>query len=403
MINSIKKLGPGLLFAGAAIGVSHLVLSTKAGGDFGFGLVWALIIINLIKYPFFEFAPRYTLSTGKSLLEGYKEIGKVILIVYFILNVLTMFTIQAAVTSVSAGIATKIFGFESNLLVSIGIALLCFTIIIIGKFDFLDKTIKLFVFALCICTVITAFVSLNNATEFNLNQVFPVNNLELIFLVSFMGWMPGPLDISIWHSLWSLEKKKINPELTFDNFRFDFNIGYLLTLIMGLVFISLGATVLYNSGTNLSSNGSVFAAQLINLYTSSIGEKWFYVIAFGAFFTMLSTTIATLDASPRTMSLTSKILNFQFGRNQNFWLIILTLGTCLIFLFFSTEMGFLIKIATTLSFVTAPLYAILNFILVTKKNMPKKYRPKKIIRIWSFFSIIFLLAFSLTYILTLFL
>ena len=369
MINSIKKLGPGLLFAGAAIGVSHLVLSTKAGGDFGFGLVWALIIINLIKYPFFEFAPRYTLSTGKSLLEGYKEIGKGILIVYFILNVLTMFTIQAAVTSVSAGIATKIFGFESNLLVSIGIALLCFTIIIIGKFDFLDKTIKLFVFALCICTIITAFVSLNNATEFNLNQVFPVNNLELIFLVSFMGWMPGPLDISIWHSLWSLEKKKINPELTFDNFRFDFNVGYLLTLIMGLVFISLGANVLYNSGTNLSSSGSVFAAQLINLYTSSIG----------------------------------KILNFQFGRNQNFWLINLTLGTCLIFLFFSTEMGFLIKIATILSFVTAPLYAILNFILVTKKNMPKKYRPKKIIRIWSFLSIIFLLAFSFTYILTLFL
>ncbi|MAI28554.1 MAG: iron transporter [Flavobacteriales bacterium] len=403
MINSIKKLGPGLLFAGAAIGVSHLVLSTKAGGDFGFGLVWALIIINLIKYPFFEFAPRYTLSTGKSLLEGYREIGKSILIVYFLLNVLTMFTIQAAVTSVSAGIATKIFGFESNLLVSIGIALLCFTIIIIGKFDFLDKTIKLFVFALCICTMITAFVSLNNATEFNLNQVFPMNNLELIFLVSFMGWMPGPLDISIWHSLWSLEKKKINPELTFDNFRFDFKVGYLLTLIMGLVFISLGATVLYNSGTNLSSNGSVFAAQLINLYTSSIGENWFYVIAFGAFFTMLSTTIATLDASPRTMSLTCKILNFQFGRNQNFWLIILTLGTCLIFLFFSTEMGFLIKIATILSFVTAPLYAILNFILVTKKNMPKKYRPKKIIRIWSFLSIIFLLAFSFAYILTLFL
>ena len=27
----LKKLGPGLLFAGAAIGVSHLVQSTKAG------------------------------------------------------------------------------------------------------------------------------------------------------------------------------------------------------------------------------------------------------------------------------------------------------------------------------------------------------------------------------------
>ena len=50
----LKKLGPGLLFAGAAIGVSHLVQSTKAGAEFGFGLIWALIIANLFKYPLTE-------------------------------------------------------------------------------------------------------------------------------------------------------------------------------------------------------------------------------------------------------------------------------------------------------------------------------------------------------------
>jgi hypothetical protein len=32
----LQSLGPGLLFAGAAIGVSHLVQSTKAGAEFGF-------------------------------------------------------------------------------------------------------------------------------------------------------------------------------------------------------------------------------------------------------------------------------------------------------------------------------------------------------------------------------
>ncbi len=35
----IQKLGPGLLFAGAAIGVSHLKQSTRSGADFGFGLL----------------------------------------------------------------------------------------------------------------------------------------------------------------------------------------------------------------------------------------------------------------------------------------------------------------------------------------------------------------------------
>ena len=53
MFKLLKKLGPGLLFAGAAIGVSHLVQSTRAGADFGFSLVWALILANIIKYPFF--------------------------------------------------------------------------------------------------------------------------------------------------------------------------------------------------------------------------------------------------------------------------------------------------------------------------------------------------------------
>ncbi len=54
MIDQIKKLGPGLLFAGAAIGVSHLVQSTKAGAEFGFGLIWALLLCNFFKYPFFS-------------------------------------------------------------------------------------------------------------------------------------------------------------------------------------------------------------------------------------------------------------------------------------------------------------------------------------------------------------
>ena len=101
MIAAFRRLGPGLLFAGAAIGVSHLVQSTRAGADFGFGLVWALLLVNLVKYPFFQFGPRYALATGESLLDGYRRMGKGVLVVYYILNLGTMFTIQAAVTAVT--------------------------------------------------------------------------------------------------------------------------------------------------------------------------------------------------------------------------------------------------------------------------------------------------------------
>ena len=37
--NLWKAIGPGLIWAGAAIGVSHLVQSTRAGADYGFQFI----------------------------------------------------------------------------------------------------------------------------------------------------------------------------------------------------------------------------------------------------------------------------------------------------------------------------------------------------------------------------
>ena len=140
MINFLKKLGPGLLFAGAAIGVSHLVQSTRAGADFGFSLIWALILANFIKYPFFLFGPRYTLATGETLLHGYMKMNKLYLITYFLLSIVTMFTIQTAVTIVTAGLAIELFGLSPNITIwATTITFSCVLILIIGRYRFLDR------------------------------------------------------------------------------------------------------------------------------------------------------------------------------------------------------------------------------------------------------------------------
>jgi Mn2+/Fe2+ NRAMP family transporter len=66
----LKAIGPGILFAGAAIGGSHLIQSTRAGADYGYTLLLLVILANLFKYPFFEFSYRFTSAKSKSLLEG---------------------------------------------------------------------------------------------------------------------------------------------------------------------------------------------------------------------------------------------------------------------------------------------------------------------------------------------
>ena len=404
MLSNLRKLGPGLLFAGAAIGVSHLVQSTRAGADYGWGLLWALLLVNLFKYPFFQFGPRYALATGESLLDGYYKLGKIFLWLYFFLNVATMFTIQTAVTVVTAGLASNLFEIKTNMIHwSIGVTAVCYSILLIGRYKLLDKVIKVIILILTISSVLAVTIAFfKGNTSLVFSQMFP-NGDSILFLIAFMGWMPAPMDISIWHSIWILEKKTdLKNKFSLKEGLFDFNVGYITTVILGICFLGLGALVMFGSGLEFSNKGNEFAGQLIDLYTSNLGESWYLIIAIAAFTTMISTTITTLDASPRAMSKTVQLLFKQKNRDYYiFWITILAVGTCLIFLFLLSEMGLLVQIATVLSFITAPFYAILNYRLVTSNYMPKENHPSLKIKILSLLGIVFLIGFTGVYLLSL--
>ena len=396
----INKLGPGLLFAGAAIGVSHLVQSTKAGAEFGFGLTWVLILCNFFKYPFFLFGTKYTYAAGETILDGYLKISKIILLIYFGLSLVTIFTIQAAVTIVTAGLAIELFGITDNITYwAFMIIVFSYLILMIGKYKLLDNLMKFIIMILAISTFIALVSSsLNNEIIFDFDQIIPKNSEGIIFLAAFMGWMPAPLDISIWQSIWTNEKIKIEKKSNYNTAKFDFNVGYIITIFLGLSFLGLGAFVMYGSGDKFSESGAVFASQLINLYTSNLGKGMMIFIAIAAFTTMFSTTITCLDASPRVMSKTVDLLKFKRFNDYNSWITILAIGTIIIFIFFMSEMGTLVKIATVLSFLTAPFYAIINYILMSSSFIPKKYKLSKWMNIYCISGIIFLLFFSFWYI-----
>ncbi len=404
MVFTLKKIGPGLLFAGAAIGVSHLVQSTRAGAEFGFGLVWALILVNLFKYPFFQFGPRYALATGESLLDGYHKLGKAVLLTYFILSLATMFTIQLAVTIVTAGLASSIFGdFVSVQTWTLIILTICFCILAFGKYRLLDRLMKIIIITLSISTIVAVSMAFFNLkTWLSLTQLIPENSLEIGFLIAFMGWMPAPLDISIWQSLWALEKQKESSDYDVKTSIFDFNVGFITAVILGLGFIALGAIVMYPTDEIFLESASGFSNQLIMMYSTNFGSWSYLIIGIAAFAAMFSTTLSTLDASPRSMD---KAMQLLFGRKNNkgylIWLFILAVGTVLIFFFLNSEMGLLIKIATILSFLTAPFYAIANYRLISSKHTPKHWHPSLQLHILSWLGILFLIGFSTWYITTL--
>ncbi|MGB5243512.1 MAG: Nramp family divalent metal transporter [Lutimonas sp.] len=395
-----RSLGPGLLFAGAAIGVSHLVQSTRAGADFGFGLIWALLIVNLFKYPFMQYGLRYGMATGESLIEGYRKLGKGFLWVYFVITFLTMFTIQAAVTIVTAGLASNLFGSGFSLSQwSIIITLFSLFLLLFGKYKMLDRVMKIVVIVLTLSTIIAVGIAYYSyEAPISLRQVIPKGSLEISFLITFLGWMPAPLDVSVWQSLWTVEKRKSNADFVGKRAFFDFNIGYISTVFLGICFLSLGALVMYGSEEVFSSSAGQFADQLIQLYTDNLGRGSAVFISLAAFTTMFSTTLTTLDASPRSLAKTTEIL-FRSNEKKGylFWILFLVGGTMIILSYFLTNMAILVQIATVLSFLTAPFYAIVNYVLIKSEHTPIDYRPKLFLRIWSILGIFFLIGFGLWY------
>lgn len=207
----LKTIGPGILYAGAAIGASHLVQSTRAGASYGFSLIWAIILINLFKYPFFEYGHRFTAATGKSLIEGYRILGGWAVNIFFILNFLTGIINFAAVALVTTGLGSYFFGIElDSTLFSIILLASILLMMFLGKYSFLDGLMKLLIVVLSIATVSAFIFALFQVKTIPDAFVPPVlwDSAGLMFVIALMGWMPTPIEASAWPSLWALEKQK---------------------------------------------------------------------------------------------------------------------------------------------------------------------------------------------------
>lgn len=413
-----SRLGPGLLYAGAAVGVSHLVQSTQAGGMFGFDLIIAIIIIHLIKYPFFEFGPRYTAATGHNILHGYKRLGKWAIWIYLLMSIATMFIIQAAITVVTAGLVTNIFGLEGlggqdpqmvAFIISSALLLISFTLLVGGHYVLLDKLMKVIILVLTITSVAAVIMLLfdNPGHHESATVHFSFSDTaHLVFLATFLGWMPAPLDLSVWHSIWSESKNESDGKKTsMKEALFDFRVGYIGTAFLAVCFLLLGALVMYGSGETFAAGGAAFAGQLMNMYERALGGWAYPIVAIAALTTMFSTTLTVLDGFPRTIGIALELLFPQRVHHRNnektylVWLLIIITGTLLILFFYMTSMREMVKIATVIAFVAAPILAILNMQAMFNKSVPDEHRPGKLMLLWCWLGVATLLGCSISYLL----
>lgn len=408
-----KTFGPGILFASTAIGVSHLVQSTRAGAEYGFLLIGFVILATLLKYPFFEYGSRYANVTGTSIIDGYNKLGKPILVLYFVITIASMFFVTAAVGFVTAGFLENLFQIDFlgtwSIVILFGV---CTGILSIGKFKTLDGLIKIIGSVLVVSTFLAFILALINGPVDQINDFQPPeiwNHAGIFFLIALMGWMPMPVDISSWHSLWTIARiKQTNFKPKLKETLLDFNLGYFVTGIIAIFFVTLGAYIFFGTGHELPNNNSLFAHNVVTLFTETIGQWSYLIIAASAFSIMFGTIIAVFDGYSRSIERVTQLLTNQTDENKKTKLkktyelsiFSLVIGSLIVVLVFQNNLKELVDFATIVSFLVAPIIAIFNFKLVTAKTFAKFAHPPIWLKILSYAGIIFLIGFALLFIVT---
>jgi len=421
----LRAFGPGLLFAGAAVGVSHLVQATRAGATFGVAMISVVLIANLVKYPAFRFGPHYAAATGRPILSGYRRQGVWTLVAFSLLTLATMFTVAAAVTVVTAGVAISVLGLGSELEASVGAAngpaavsagLLVFAAVLlaVGGYPWLDRFMKLVMPVLVVATLVATVVAIGRI-DWSTASPLPTAPLAtaagIAFTAAVVGWMPSAIDISVWSSLWTLARGRqrgVRPRL--GGVLLDFDVGYVATTLLAVAFVLLGTGVMFGRGIAFEDSAGGFAAQVVEMYTDTLGTWSGPVIGVAALLVMLSTTVAVMDGFPRVVA--ALVAQFRIGEKGDrddrggvegdrsvyrLAFLALAAGTLAILLFGMSSFKALVDLATTLSFLTAPVLSWFNHRAVFGSEVPVAARPGRGMWWWSAVAITLQGAFAVWY------
>ena len=408
MIKKIKNIykifGPGILMATAAIGGSHLVSSTQAGALFGWSLAIFILLINFFKYPFFLANVQYTMATKKSLIEGYASLGNSWLWLFTILAVIAAVVNTAAVSMFAASLLGYFIPIKLTIsLLSFIIIFACILILIAGKYNLLNNVSKIIMITLSIATVVAVVMAVTKdvnsalADDFISPSAWTIASLG--FIVILTGWMPAPIEISSIGSIW-LKNQIKQTNINAKNALLDFNVGFIVTAILAIFFLALGALVLHGSAYEFK-DGIAFSHQLVTMYSTVIGDWSRLLIAFIAFACMFGTSITVIDGYGRAVAEAFSLIRKNrsaSNRSVAVWTIFISIIGFLIIIYFASSMRTMLDFAMILSFTTTPIFAFLNYKLVRSTKLPKELQNGIFLNILSICGLIFLFGFLILFI-----
>ncbi len=269
-----RIIGPGLVVAATGVGAADMVATLVAGSNFGYGLLWAVIVGIILKIVLVEGAGRYSLATGRTIFEGWSSLGKwatwyfgvYILIWGFSYGSAAMASTAMPLHALFPAVDLKVFAILTGL---VGLALVWF-----NRYAVFEKITALLVGIMFVVIVGLAIIAVPNVPEM-LKGLIPMiprgpdGSLEIAKTLALAGGVGGTITLAA-YGYWLREKGWSTPRFM-RVMRIDNTMAYVMTGIFVISMLIVGAEVVATAGVKLG-NGDKGLLDLVPVLQAKYGE-----------------------------------------------------------------------------------------------------------------------------------
>lgn len=416
-----KAMGPGIAAAMTGIGASHIMHAPTAGAQFGYALLWIIPAAFFLKYCAFEFAHRYTLVRGESIMNAYERIGEGAgKWPFWYLGFQTLAN-TFGIAGRAMGCAAMIYAAFPIVPLEIwaaGVLVLTVGILWLGNYAAVEAIVKVAIVMFAGATVTAFFLQAPSPGEYmgNLLPALAPAGAAMLF-GSMFGYFPTTVEVSVMQSNWAeqkgsgmvevnrLKKKGYNVILG-DNFmknnmklfHRDMNISYIIAMITGMMFLIVGAVMLKPAG--IVPSGEQMGATIASMYTDQFGAWIFPIIVGGGVAALFSTVFTYFDGQARVFEECAVRLRKSWDRpgtrkllNRGFQVLWLVAGIAI--MFGMPKPILVVQIASVLALIFAPVIMWLNIrSLDFFEGEERELMPSFWMKAWAWFGVISLAVAS---------
>lgn len=375
----INNIGPGPLVAAAFIGPGTVTLCSIAGVDFGFSLLWTLVLSIIATIVLQEMSARLGIISNKGLSQVIREEIKNPnfrnVVITLILSSIVIGNAAYEAGNISGGVLglEAVFGEKTLNILNINInfysiilGLIAFALLYIGNYKILERSLIFLVIIMSLSFIITAIITKPDIIDLLKGLFIPkFPKGSILIIIGLIGTTVVPYNLFL-HASLVKERWKNKSDLKFA--RNDTIISIILGGIVSMCIIISSASLNIENINN--------AADLAKGIEPLYGVYSKYILAVGLFSAGITSAItAPLAASFVAAGCLGWSLNMKGLKFRSVWMFILLAGVI------SSSSGYksieIIKFAQVANGILLPVIAGFLIWIVNKDSILGKYKNSK--------------------------